>query len=60
MEKNKITTYIYNTIVILCIVCGAVYAASQFMHFGGGKVTVLYNSLIFNCSAMSFWRGVMI
>ena len=39
MEKNKITTYIYNTIVILCIVCGAVYAASQFMHFGGGEVT---------------------
>ena len=24
------------------------------------KITVLYNSLIFNCSEMSFWRGVMI
>ena len=31
MNKNKISTYIYNTIVILCIICGAVYAVSQFM-----------------------------
>ena len=39
MNKNKISTYIYNAIVILCIICGAVYAVSQFMHFGGGEVT---------------------
>ena len=62
MEKNKITTYIYNTIVILCIVCGAVYAASQFMHFGGGEVTdnarVCQNIVPQNCRVQGFIREV--
>ena len=62
MENNKITTYIYNTIVILCIVCGAVYAASQFMHFGGGEVTdnarVCQNIVPQNCRVQGFIREV--
>lgn len=39
MDKNQISTYIYNAIVILCIACGVIYAASRFMYFGGGEVT---------------------
>ena len=62
MEKNKITTYSYNAIVILCIVCGAVYAASQFMHFGGGEVTdnarVCQNIVPQNCRVQGFIREV--
>ena len=62
MEKNKITTYIYNTIVILCIVCGAVYAASQFMYFRGGEVTdnarVCQNIVPQNCRVQGFIREV--
>ena len=62
MEKNKITTYIYNTIVILCIVCGAVYATSQFMYFGGGEVTdnarVCQNIVPQNCRVQGFIREV--
>ena len=62
MEKNKITTYIYNAIVILCIVGGAVYAASQFMYFGGGEVTdnarVCQNIVPQNCRVQGFIREV--
>ena len=62
MEKNKISTYSYNAIVILCIVCGAVYAASQFMHFGGGEVTdnarVCQNIVPQNCRVQGFIRKV--
>ena len=62
MEKNKISTYSYNAIVILCIVCGAVYAASQFMHFGGGEVTdnarVCQNIVPQNCRVQGFIREV--
>ena len=62
MEKNKITTYIYNAIVILCIVGGAVYAARQFMYFGGGEVTdnarVCQNIVPQNCRVQGFIREV--
>ena len=62
MEKNKISTYSYNAIVILCIVCGAVYAASQFMYFGGGEVTdnarVCQNIVPQNCRVQGFIREV--
>ncbi|MGN1256479.1 MAG: HlyD family secretion protein, partial [Bacteroidaceae bacterium] len=54
--------YLYNTIVILCIVCGAVYAASQFMYFGGGEVTdnarVCQNIVPQNCRVQDFIREV--
>ncbi len=36
MEKNKITTYIYNTIVILCIVCG-LYTRGTIYRISGGE-----------------------
>ena len=62
MNKNKISTYIYNTIVILCIICGAVYAVSQFMYFGGGEVTdnarVCQNIVPQNCRVQGFIREV--
>ena len=62
MEKNKISTYSYNAIVILSIACGAVYAASQFMHFGGGEVTdnarVCQNIVPQNCRVQGFIREV--
>ncbi len=62
MDNNKISTYIYNAIVILCIACGVVYAASQFMHFGGGEVTdnarVCQNIVPQNCRVQGFIREV--
>ena len=62
MEKNKISTYIYNTVVIVCIACGAIYAAIQFMHFGGGEVTdnarVCQNIVPQNCRVQGFIREV--
>ena len=62
MEKNKLTTYIYNAIVILCIAGGAVYAASQFMYFGGGQVTdnarVCQNIVPQNSRVQGFIREV--
>lgn len=55
MDKSKISTYIYNAIVIVCIACGAAYAVSQFVHFGGGEVTdnarVCQNIVPQNCRA---------
>ena len=48
--------------MILCIVCGAVYAASQFMYFGGGEVTdnarVCQNIVPQNCRVQGFIREV--
>ena len=40
----------------------ALNATDEYLNrnFRAEKITVLYNSLIFNCSEMSFWRGVMI
>jgi len=62
MNKNKISTYIYNTIVILCIACGVLYAVSQFMNFGGGEVTdnarVCQNIVPQNCRVQGFIREV--
>ena len=62
MNKNKISTYIYNAIVILCIICGAAYAASQFMRFGGGEVTdnarVCQTVVPQNCRVQGFIREV--
>ena len=39
MEKNKIYTHLYNTIIVLCLLGGAVYVVSQFMHVGNGEFT---------------------
>ena len=39
MEKNKLYTYLYNAIIVLCLLGGAVYVISQFMHFGSGSFT---------------------
>ena len=62
MEKKKILNYIYNAIVIVCMACGAIYAASQFMHFGGGEVTdnarVRQNIVPQNCRVQGFIREV--
>ena len=62
MDKSKISTYIYNAIVIVCIACGAAYAASQFMHFGGGEMTdnarVCQNIVPQNSRVQGFIREV--
>lgn len=34
MEKTKITSYIYNTVIILLLLAGIVYVVLQFTHFG--------------------------
>ena len=39
MEKNKIHTYLYNVLIVACLLGGAAYAVSQFMHFGSGEFT---------------------
>ena len=39
MEKNKLYTNLYNAIIVLCLLGGAVYVISQFMHFGSGAFT---------------------
>ena len=39
MGKNKLYTYLYNAIIVLCLLGGAVYVISQFMHFGSGAFT---------------------
>ena len=39
MEKTKIHVYLYNTFIVLCLLGGAVYIVSQFMHFGRGEFT---------------------
>ena len=39
MEKNKIHIYLYNVLIVLCLLGGAVYVVSQFMHFGSGEFT---------------------
>ena len=62
MNTSKISTYIHNAIVILCIICGAAYAVSQFMRFGGGEVTdnarVCQNIVPQNCRVQGFIREV--
>lgn len=39
MEKNKIHTYLYNALIVLCLLGGVVYVVSRFMHFGSGEFT---------------------
>jgi membrane fusion protein, multidrug efflux system len=46
MEKNKIHIYLYNALIVLCLLGGAVYVVSQFMHFGSGE---LASSTCFCC-----------
>ena len=62
MNKRKLTTCIYNAIVIICIACGVIYAASEFMYFGGGEVTdnarVCQNIVPQNCRVQGFIREV--
>ena len=62
MEKNKIHTYLYNTLIVLCLLGGAAYAVSQFMHFGSGEFTdnarVCQNIVPQNCRVQGFVREV--
>ena len=39
MDKNKMYIYLYNTLIVFCLLGGAVYVGSQFMHFGSGEFT---------------------
>lgn len=56
MNKNVLSAVIYGRKMI----AEAAKGTADYGKFYVGKITVLYNSLIFNCSEMSFWRGVMI
>lgn len=62
MEKKKIHTYLYNALIMACLLGGAAYAASQFMHFGGGEFTdnarVRQNIVPQNCRVQGFIREV--
>jgi len=62
MEKKKIHTYLYNTLIVVCLLGGAVYAVSQFMHFGNGEFTdnarVCQNIVPQNCRVQGFIREV--
>lgn len=62
MEKNKIYVYLYNTLIVLCLLCGAVYVVSQFVHFGSGKFTdnarVCQNVVPQSCRVQGFIREV--
>lgn len=39
MEKNKIHNYLYNVLIVVCLLAGAVYVICQFLHFGNGEFT---------------------
>ena len=62
MEKRNTLTFFYNALVILCILGGAFYAASQFMYFGSGEVTdnarVCQNIVPQNCRVQGFIREI--
>lgn len=62
MEKNKIHTYLYNVLIVACLLGGAAYAVSQFMHFGNGEFTdnahVCQNIVPQNCRVQGFIREV--
>lgn len=62
MENKKIHTYLYNTLIVLCLLGGAAYAVSQFMYFGGGEFTdnarVCQNIVPQNCRVQGFVREV--
>lgn len=61
MEK-KTNTYLYNALIVICLLGGAAYAISQFMHFGGGEFTdnarVRQNIVPQNCRVQGFIREV--
>lgn len=62
MEKNKIHTYLYNVLIVACLLGGAAYAVNQFMHFGSGEFTdnahVCQNIVPQNCRVQGFIREV--
>lgn len=62
MEKKKIHTYLYNVLIVACLLGGAAYAVSQFMHFGSGAFTdnarVCQNIVPQNCRVQGFVREV--
>ena len=62
MEKKKIHTYLYNVLIVACLLGGAAYAVSQFMHFGNGEFTdnarVCQNIVPQNCRVQGFIREV--
>ena len=62
MGKNKIRTYLYNAFIVLCLLGGAIYAVSQFIHFGSGEFTdnarVRQNVVPQKCRVQGFIREV--
>ena len=62
MEKKKIHTYLYNVLIVACLLGGAAYAVSQFMHFGSGEFTdnarVCQNIVPQSCRVQGFIREV--
>ncbi len=62
MEKKKIHTYLYNVLIVVCLLGGAAYVVSQFMHFGNGEFTdnarVCQNIVPQNCRVQGFIREV--
>ena len=62
MEKNKIHVYLYNALIVLCLLGGAVYVICQLMHFGSGEFTdnarVRQNVVPQSCRVQGFIREV--
>ena len=62
MEKKKIHNYLYNALIVVCLLGGIAYAVSQFMHFGNGEFTdnarVCQNIVPQNCRVQGFIREV--
>lgn len=62
MEKNKIYVCLYNTLIVLCLLFGAVYVVNQFVHFGSGEFTdnarVCQNIVPQSCRVQGFIREV--
>ena len=62
MEKKKIHNYLYNSLIVVCLLGGAAYVVSQFMHFGNGEFTdnarVCQNIVPQNCRVQGFIREV--
>lgn len=62
MEKNRLYRYSYNALIVLCLLGGAVYVVSQFIHFGRGEFTdnarVRQNIVPQNCRIQGFIREV--
>lgn len=62
MENNRLYRYSYNALIVLCLLGGAVYVVSQFIHFGRGEFTdnarVRQNIVPQNCRVQGFIREV--